>query len=75
MPTPVVGPIAIAIAEVAKVIGRWQNSADRRRMRKAAEAAESYIFVNERRGEYGKITDARQTKLLNHFRKRFFHYD
>jgi len=72
MPAPVVGPIATAIAEVAKVVGKWMNSADRRRLEASKEAAEKYIFVNEKIGEFKDLTDARQVKLLAHYRKRFF---
>ncbi len=67
-----VGLVAKAIAEVAKVVGNWQVSRERRRLKEGLEAAEKYIFVNEKEGEYGKIDTDRQWKLLRHYRKRFF---
>ena len=70
-----VGPIAQAIAEVAKVIGNWQVSSERRRMKIALDSAERYIFVNNKEGEYAGITDERKSQLLLHFRKRFFAYN
>ena len=64
--------IAGAIAGVAKVIGNWQVSRERRKMQSAIDSGEKYIFVNERQGEYENITIKRQNKLLLHFRKKFF---
>jgi hypothetical protein len=74
MPVPV-GPIAQAIAEVAKVIGNWQVSSERRRMRAALDSAEKYIFVNEKSGQFAELTEPKQKQLLAHFRKRFFAYN
>jgi len=70
-----VGPIAQAIAEVAKVVGEWMKSSERRRMQAALDSAEKYIFANEKQGEYAGITDERKSHLLLHFRKRFFAYN
>ena len=70
-----IGPIAQAIAEVARVIGNWQVSTKRRRMQAALDSAERYIFVNNKEGEYAGITDERKSQLLLHFRKRFFAYN
>lgn len=70
-----VGLVAQAIAEIAKVIGNWQVSSERRKLKSAIDAAENYIFVSERQGKYEKITDKRQKKLLLHFNKRFFAYN
>jgi len=72
--TPI-GPIAQAIAEVAKVVGQWMASTDRRKLEAAKEAAEKYIQVNENSGEFKDITDKRKEVLLSHFRKRFFAYN
>ena len=72
---PTVGPIAQAIAEVAKVVGEWMKSSERRRMQAALDSAEKYIFVSEKRGEYAGITDERKSQLLLHFRKRFFSFN
>jgi len=70
-----VGPIAQAIAEVAKVIGEWMKSSERRRMKVALDSAERYIFVNDKQGEYAGITEERKSQLLLHFRKRFFSFN
>ena len=70
-----VGPIARAVAEVAKVIGQWMASADRRKLEAAKDAAEKYIFVSEKAGEFIGISDDRQKDLLAHYRKRFFAYN
>jgi hypothetical protein len=72
---PTVGPIAQAVAEVAKVIGQWMASADRRKLEAAKDAAEKYIFVNEKAGEFAKIGEEEKKNLLLHFRKRFFSYN
>lgn len=70
-----VGPIAVAIAEITKVIGQWMKSSERRRMQAALDSAERYIFVNEGEGEYSNITEEYKKKLLIHFRKRFFSFN
>jgi len=75
MAVPVVGPIAQAIAEVAKVVGQWMASADRRKLEAAKDAAEKYIFVSEKAGEFAGITDEKRKDLLAHYRKRFFAYN
>lgn len=70
-----IGEIAGAIKEAAKVFYQWRAGAERRRMRAALDSAERYIFVSEKNGEYKDITKERQEKLLKHFRKRFFAYN
>ena len=69
------GLITQAVTEVAKVVGKWIESSERRRMKVALDSAERYIFVNEKGGEYQGITDERKSQLLLHFRKRFFAYN
>ena len=64
--------VAQAIAECAKVIGQWLASRDRRRMKKAIDAGEQYIFVDAKEGEHEGITDEKQEKLKKRFRKRLF---
>ena len=66
-----VGPIAQAVAEIAKIVGNWQNSAERRRMQAAIEAGEKYIQSNESTS----ITDKQKGALLKHYKKRFFKYN
>ena len=63
-----IGPIAIAAAEIAKVIGKWMSSADKRRMGAAIESSEKYIQINED----AAISAKRKKKLLRHYKRRFF---
>ena len=42
---------------------------------KNKEAAEKYIQVNEKSGEFRDISDERKTKLLLHYARRFWHYN
>ena len=67
-----VGLIAQAVAEIAKIVGNWQVSRDRNRLMYQIEAAQNYVFVNNKEGEYKDISDDKQKKLLLHFRKRVF---
>lgn len=74
----VVKAIAEAVKEGAKVWNTWLASADKRRMaatikrqNRAIEAAESYIDVDMKTGQYKDITDDRKEKLKIHFTKRF----
>lgn len=66
-----IGPIATAIAEVSKVIGKWMTSSQRRKMVKAIEAGEKYIQTNED----SALKKERKQKLLRHYKKRFFKYN
>jgi ABC-type molybdenum transport system ATPase subunit/photorepair protein PhrA len=75
MPSTDVGLIAGAVSEIAKVVGAWMNSSDRRKLEAAKEAAEKYILTNEKDGEFKDISDERKQKLLAHYRKRFFAYN
>lgn len=70
-----VGLIAQAVAEIAKVVGNWQVSAERKKLQAAVEAAEKYIMVNEKVGEFENITEKKQKQLLAHYRHRFFAYN
>ena len=63
------------VTEIAKVVGNWQVSREKRKMGAALEAGQRYIFCNEKEGEFKDIDDDRQQKLLKHYRKRFFNYD
>lgn len=45
-----------------------------KRLEAACEAAEKYIFVDEKSGDYEALPEDKQTKYKAHFRKRFFHY-
>ena len=75
MPIDPVSSIASAIAEFSKTLGIWMASRDRRKMKAALDAAERYIFVNEKSGENAKLTAKQRTALLAKFRKRFFKFN
>ena len=63
-----IGLVATAVAEIAKVVGNWQVSAEKKKLQGAIEAGEKYIQTNED----SSLTDARRVKLLKHYKKRFF---
>ena len=67
--------IANAIAEASKVIGQWMASADRRKMKAALDAAERYIFVNEKSGENSKLSEKEREALLKKLRAQFFKFN
>ena len=67
--------IAGAIKEGFKFFAQWNKSKEKRRLRVAIEAAEKYIQVSEKFGEFKKIGLKEQTKLLRHYSRRFFHYN
>lgn len=67
-----IGLIAKAVAEIAKIVGNWQVSTDRRRLMYRLEAAQEYIFVDEKGGKYKEVSEKKQEKLKLHFRKRVF---
>jgi hypothetical protein len=74
MPSPV-APIAQAIAEGFKLLKTVMDTAESRKMKAAIEAAEKYIQVNTKTGQYEKIDDKIQKQYLTHFSKRFFKYN
>lgn len=69
------GLIAQAISEVAKVVGAWMASADRRKMEAAIEAGEKYIRISECEGEFENIPTTKRAALLAYWRKRFFKFN
>lgn len=75
MSVGVITAISNAVAGVSQVYYEWLKSSERRKMQAAIEAAEKYIFVNEKAGSFSGITDERKERLLSHYRKRFFHYN
>jgi len=72
--TPV-GAIASAISEGFKLLKTVMDTAEVRKMHAAIEAAEKYIQVNTKTGQYEKIDDKKQKDYLLHFSKRFFKYN
>ena len=73
--------IFTAITEVARVVFSWTDPEKRKeayrlhldkRRNLALDAAEKYIQVNEKEGEFKNITEERKQQLLIHYRKRFF---
>ena len=75
MPANPLTAIALAIAEVSKVIGKHMATARVRHLKAAVDAAERYIFVNEGMGENEKLTLEQKSRLLAKFRRRFFKYN
>ena len=71
MPGPV-GPIAQAITEGFKLIRQIRETSVIRKMRKAIDAGEKYIQVNEKEGEFDYLDDDKQKKKLYYWKKRFF---
>ena len=74
MSTPV-GPIAQAISDGFKLLKTVLDTAEVRSMRKAIEAGEKYIQVNEKVGEFDYLNDEQQKRHLLKYRKRFFKYN
>jgi len=70
-----VGAVATAIAEGFKLLKTVMDTAESRKMKAAIEAAEKYIQVNTKTGQYEKIDDKKQKEYLLHFSKRFFKYN
>jgi len=70
-----VAPIAQAIAEGFKLLKTILDTAEVRKMHAAIEAAEKYIQVNTKTGQYEEIDDKKQKDYLIHFSKRFFKYN
>ena len=68
---PVSG-IATAIAEGFKLIAVVLKGREKAKMVAAIQAAEQYIFVDERVGKYKGFDDKDVAKYKLHFRKRFF---
>lgn len=73
-PTLISQIIAI-VKDVVGILAKLLSGAGSRRMRTAIEAAEKYIQVNEKVGEFTNISKQRRHKLLKHYRKRFFAYN
>ena len=64
-----------AIKEGSKAYSTWLKSREKRRLELCKDAAERYIMVNEKEGEYKDITEEQKKKYLVHFRKRFVVYN
>jgi len=74
MPNPT-APIATAIAEGFKLLKKVLDTSEARKMRKAIEAGERYIQVNEGIGAYEGLNEDKRVKYLKHFSKRFYKYN
>jgi hypothetical protein len=74
MATPVdlVTAVSEAIKEVSGLLKELVAGAEVRRLKYRTEAAMQYVFVDEKAGDYEKITEKRQKDLKSHFRKRIF---
>ena len=67
--------IANAVAEFSKAFGTYMATREVRHLKAALDAAERYIFVNEKTGENAELTDEQQEKLLAKLRRRFFKFN
>jgi len=74
MPGPT-GPIAQAIAEGFKLLNTLQQTSRVRRMRKAVDAAEKYIQVNQGDSPFDHIKPENRKDKLRYYAKRFFKYN
>jgi hypothetical protein len=63
--------IAQAIAAASKTLGEWLASSDRRKLKRAIEYAEQYIFTNEKE----ELSQDAKAKLLKKYRKLFFKFN
>lgn len=78
MPNPIIAPldtatsIAKAIEKVADLIAQVLSGSVVRRLNYRLEAAQNYIFVNEKTGQYKELADNKRDEYLMHFRKRVF---
>lgn len=64
--------VAGAIKEGFKVVGQYLAGKEIARLKYQLESAQSYIFVDERVGNYAGVNDKKQKELKVHFRKRAF---
>ena len=75
MPNPT-APIALAIAEGFKLLKKVMDTSDVRRMRKAIEAGEKYIQVNENEGEFNyEMKPSKKKDKLRYFKRKFFKFN
>ena len=71
-PVDLVTAISGAFKEIAGLLREIVSTKETRRLRYRVESAMQYIFVDEKSGEYAKITDKAREKLKVHFRRRVF---
>lgn len=64
--------VAGAIKEGFKVLGAYLAGKEIARLKYQLESAQSYIFVDEKSGQYVDLTEEKQDALKIHFRKRAF---
>ena len=63
--------VAYALAEGAKLWRQYLISKDKRRMQKAIDTAEKFIFTQENKN----LKQEKRNKLLKKYRKLFFKYN
>ena len=64
--------ISKAIEKVADLLAQILSGAALRKLQYRIEAAQQYIFVDEKSGDYKGIKEAETIKLKAHFRRRIF---
>ena len=67
-----ISSIAGVIKEGIKYLMWLQKTSNVRRMRKCIEYGEKYIQVNEKSGQFRKISNKEQLKLLRKYARLFF---
>lgn len=74
MATPVdlISAISEAVKEIAGLFKELVSGAEIRRLKYRIEAAEQYVFVDEKSGPYAETGDKKRKELKCHFRKRIF---
>ena len=77
MPNPLIGleaagKISDAVKEGFKLFGQIISGAKMRKLEYNREAAQQYIFIDEKSGEYKDMDDKKRAQLKIHYRKRVF---
>jgi hypothetical protein len=71
-PIDTVTSVSKAIEKFCDVLALWIAGGDKRRLQYQLEAAQEYIFVDERAGKYKEIEDHKALLLKIHFKRRAF---
>jgi len=67
--------IAKAIEAVAKTLNNWLKGSERRNLKAAVDAAEKFMQVYYKIAEFSDVGSDRQKELLDHYYRRFTHYN
>jgi hypothetical protein len=64
--------LAEAVKEVTKLTAQILSGKEVARLKYRCEAATQYVFVDEKVGQFAKLSDDGVEKMKLHFRKRIF---